>query len=110
MPQLKTSINCLATGILALSKASVLIFYRRVFCVSKHNLGARIFNAAVTASIVIVACWFVAFEFLTIFQCKGRFKGFADPKLYAKYCTISWGFLLGFGISDVLLDIFRPAC
>lgn len=104
--QLNTSLVCLTTAVFAATKASALFFYKRIFGVSGAGKRLRIFNGLVNALIVIIALWFLAFTFLTIFQCKGHFNGFYDPKRYAKYCTITWDFLFGFSISDVILDIF----
>lgn len=103
--QTNTSLVCLTVAVFAATKTSALLFYKRIFGISGPGRRLRIFNGLVNALIVIIALWFVAFEFLTIFQCQGRFNGFWDPKKYAKYCTITWDFLFGYSISDVILDV-----
>lgn len=86
---------------LACSKASALFFYRRVFCTGP----GRLLNKILIASIIVVGLWVVAFEVLTGFQCHTHFSALWDGT-YMKYCTISFPFLHGLAISDVLLDIW----
>ena len=54
---------------------------------------------------VIVVLWLVTFLFLTGFQCGLHFSSLWDGT-YLQYCTISFPFLYGLVISDLLLDVW----
>jgi hypothetical protein len=82
---------------LGCTKASALVFYKRVFCASGLN---PIFNAIVLSTVVVVT-----FEFLAGLQCHTHLSALWDGT-YLKYCTISFPFAYGWVVSDFLLDVW----
>ncbi|KAF4631663.1 hypothetical protein G7Y89_g6466 [Cudoniella acicularis] len=100
--QLYFAIGVLLSFTLAFTKMSALFFYRRVFCTG-HN--GHWFNIATIATIVIVACWLVTFEFLAGFECGTHFSALWDGT-YEECCSISFPYLYGLAISDFLLDVW----
>ncbi|KAK2603571.1 hypothetical protein QQS21_004251 [Conoideocrella luteorostrata] len=92
-----TSLFCLAC-----SKASALLFYRRIFCVSGRK---AILHRAIVATLVVLFLWLVAFELLIAFQCQGHLSALWDGT-QLKYCTYSYPLLQGYAISDFLLDVW----
>lgn len=84
---------------------SALLFYRRVFCTGLNVYNTLWFNIATMATLVIVACWLVTFEFLAGFECGTHFSALWDGT-YAEYCSISFPYLYGLAVSDFLLDVW----
>lgn len=94
--------DILSTCALACIKISAVFFYRRIFCVSGNK--AR-FSIVTLATATIVFLWLVTFLFLTGFQCGSHFSALWN-RTYLQYCTISFPFLYGLVISDLLLDVW----
>jgi hypothetical protein len=94
--------DILSTCALACIKISALFFYRRIFCVSGRK--AR-FSIITMATAVVVVLWLVTFLLLTGFQCGSHFSALWDGT-YLRYCTVSFPFLYGLVISDLLLDVW----
>lgn len=91
-----------STASLACVKLSVLFFYRRIFCIR----GLREwFRNVSTVTIAIVVLWLVVFQFLTGFQCGTHFSALWDGT-YLQYCVLSFPFLYGLAVSDVILDVW----
>ncbi|KAG6006827.1 hypothetical protein E4U21_006634 [Claviceps maximensis] len=91
-----SSIVCLGSV-----KASALLFYKRIFCVSGRKSA---FNIIIIALLVLVACWVVTFELLLAFQCGTHFSAPWDGT-QLKYCTMSYPVLQAQAISDFLFDV-----
>ncbi|KAK5997695.1 hypothetical protein PT974_00050 [Cladobotryum mycophilum] len=100
--KLQIALDILTILCLGCTKASALMFYQRIFCVSGRKAT---FNIVVTTTVIVVACWVITFEFLTGFQCHTHFSALWDGT-YTKYCTYSFPFLYGLAISDFLLDVW----
>lgn len=100
--QTQIALNLLSIASLGFIKLSALFFYKRIFCVSGRN---STLNAIIMASIVMVACWVVTFEFLIGFQCHLHFSALWDGT-QRQYCTYAWPALLGQAISDFFLDVW----
>ncbi|KAJ3480117.1 hypothetical protein NLG97_g8147 [Lecanicillium saksenae] len=100
--QSSMSYNTLSIITFGSTKASALLFYRRVFCAD----GREPFLAKVILlALPVLAVWTAWFVFMTIFQCGTHFNAPWDgTKL--KYCTWSHPSIEAVAISDVLLDIF----
>lgn len=94
--------DILSTCALACIKISAVFFYRRIFCVSGNKTG---FSIVTLATVTIVFLWLVTFLFLTGFQCGSHFSALWNGT-YFEYCPISFPFLYGLVISDLLLDVW----
>ncbi|PHH90975.1 hypothetical protein CDD83_2045 [Cordyceps sp. RAO-2017] len=100
----KTQMGLTLLSIISLgcTKASILFFYQRIFCVSSRK---AVLNVFITASIVLVIAWMVAFEIFTAFQCRLHFNAIWDGT-QLKYCDLSYPAMEGLAISDFLLDVW----
>lgn len=87
---------------LGCTKASILCFYQRIFCVSNRK---SILNITIVASITLVITWMVALEIFTAFQCHLHFNAIWDGT-QLRYCDLSFPAMEGLAISDFLLDIW----
>lgn len=94
--------DMLSTCALACIKISAVFFYRRIFCVSGNKTG---FSIVTLATVTILLLWLMTFLFLTGFQCGSHFSALWNGT-YLQYCTISFPFLYGLVISDLLLDVW----
>ena len=99
------AINCLSILCFGITKASALLFYRRLFCVDgKHPTLRKV----ILVALPVVAVWTLVFELMTIFQCGTHFSApWEGTKL--KYCTWSYPSIEGVAVSNVLLDLFVVA-
>lgn len=89
---------------LGAAKASVLFFYKRVFCQYREmNSALRI---AIIMTLVINTCWVIGFFFLGLFQCGNHFSYGGN---HFKYCTLINQYQKGFYISDIILDVWIMA-
>ncbi|TVY84311.1 hypothetical protein LSUE1_G001090 [Lachnellula suecica] len=84
-------------------KISALFFYHRLFCVGRQW---NLFKGLVITSVGVVVLWTCAFMILTGLQCGTHFSALWIKADYKKYCHISYPYLLGFAISDFLLDLW----
>ncbi|MCJ1360447.1 MAG: hypothetical protein MMC33_010452 [Icmadophila ericetorum] len=100
--QLQIAWDILSTCALACIKISALFFYRRIFCVSGRKAWFSILTLATAATIIL---WLITFLLLTGFQCGSHFSALWDGT-HLQYCTISFPFLYGLVISDLLLDVW----
>lgn len=102
LAQLQVAMDYTQTASIAFIKLSALFFYRRVLCVSGIS---NWFDIATKISIAIIILWLVVFEFLAGFQCGTHLDALWDGT-YLQYCTISFPWLYGLTVSDVLLDVW----
>lgn len=89
--------------VIALTKLSVLCFYRRIFAVARP--------LRITIWIVggIVLAWWIAFTLASILQCI-PIEGYWNPKIKA-HCEYKYGFFLGQAVPNIMLDfvlLFLP--
>ncbi|OAA50679.1 hypothetical protein NOR_01129 [Metarhizium rileyi] len=94
--------NIITVVCLGCIKASILFFYKRIFCVSGRKAAL---NIVVVCSIIVIGCWVVTYCFLVGFQCHTHFSALWDGT-YVKYCTYSFPVLLSEAITDFLLDVW----
>ncbi|KJZ72069.1 hypothetical protein HIM_08524 [Hirsutella minnesotensis 3608] len=87
---------------LGCTKASILFFYQRIFCVASRT---AIYSITISVSIGLVLVWMVAMEIFTAFQCHIHFNAIWDGT-QLKYCDLSYPAMEGLAISDFLLDIW----
>ena len=98
------TLDLLSTATLGCIKIGALLFFRRIFCVSGRR---TYFNYITLATILIVTLWTIGFIILAPLQCGSHFSALWTGKAdYARYCTHTWQYLLGFTISDFLLDLW----
>lgn len=90
---------------LGLSKLSARFFYHRIFCVIGHD---HVLRLVIYTTVGIVVVWIITFELLSGLQCESHFSTLWTSKTdYVKYCMhISYPYLLGYTISDFLLDLW----
>ena len=100
--QMQIARKVFSTCALACIKISAIFFYRRIFCVSGNKSG---FSIVTLATVLIVFLWLVTFLFLTGFQCGSHFSALCNGT-YLQCCKISFPFLYGLLISDLLLDVW----
>ena len=92
-------LHTLAQGFI---KLSVIIFYRRIFCVGKQPW----FSTATVAMVVVVSVWTVAFFFANAFSCRTNFSAYWSPlEVLQTRCINTLQELLAFAISDFITDI-----
>lgn len=85
---------------LSCTKASALLFYRRIFCVSSRK---SIFNVILIASVVVQFVWMILFSFLIVFDCHMHFDApWTGQQI--KYCKLAYPVLESQAISDFVLD------
>ncbi|KAK8002042.1 hypothetical protein PG991_014264 [Apiospora marii] len=99
---LRILVGVLIRCTLAFVKLSAVFFYRRIFC-SSGRLG--IFNILTWSTIVLVALWLLVFEFLLVFQC-GSGSWRHKMGSFSQTCTLVLPSVVGFSISDFILDIW----
>lgn len=82
----------------ALIKASLLLLYYRYFGISKR------FRWALYTCGAIIACWYIAVTFSTIFQCT-PVSAFWDRTIQHAKCVDLVQFSIGSGITNLLTDV-----
>ncbi|KAL1988300.1 hypothetical protein VTN96DRAFT_275 [Rasamsonia emersonii] len=104
-PQLRTYEHCkyalqvLGTLELGVIKASILLFYRRLFTLRKH----LIINNVVFA---VVVAWGVAFTLVIVFQCLPVSTIWTQFEIdYTPYCINQQAAYMGLAVSDLILDL-----
>ena len=99
---LVVSLDCLSTACLGFTRISALIFYRRIFCVSGQP---KQLATAIYITIIITSLWIVAFIILPPLQCGPDLSVWSAPSaVRAKYCGKGNQIILGFSISDMLIE------
>lgn len=85
-------------------KASILLFYRRLFLTKRGST----FDILNTFMLVVVSLWFVGFFFAWIFGCGTHIdKNWGSREDLILYCKIrSTGLTNGYIVSDLIIDIF----
>ena len=101
--QISISFDILSTACFGCVKISALLFYRRIFCVSKRS---NRFNIYLLVWVTIVSLWLVTYIVLPPLQCGTHMEALWIESEYAKYCTHSFPYLLSQAISDFLLEVF----
>ncbi|KAG8169977.1 hypothetical protein KVR01_000722 [Diaporthe batatas] len=95
----KYAYQLLGTIGLFVVKLSVLFFYRRIFSV-------RAFNIVNTVFIYLTLAWGLAFTFAGAFQCTPVSTLWDKFEIeYGDSCVNVQPFYLGFGVSDLILDV-----
>lgn len=87
---------------LVCAKISALFFYRRIFCVTKRDY----FNYTIIATLVGLFAWTIAFDILSMLQCRSHFTAFwnGDFEVYCVEVNREWA--MGLAYSDFLLDLW----
>jgi hypothetical protein len=99
---LVVSLDILSAASLGFTRISALFFFRRVFCVPG---GTRTLRAVIYTTIVIISLWMAAFIIIPPLQCGPDLSVWSAPaKVRAAHCTIGPKFILGFCISDLVLE------
>ncbi|MCJ1371184.1 hypothetical protein MMC20_002399 [Loxospora ochrophaea] len=99
---LVVSLDVLSAASLGFTRISALLFYRRIFCVAGH---ASTLRAAIYTGIVIISLWMAAFIILPPLQCGPNLSVWsASAKVRAAYCGMGNKIILGFCISDFLIE------
>lgn len=90
---------------LALTKASALLLYRRIFCLAdgSFNRGLRY---AIWGTLAVLPAWVITFSFLAGFQCGTHLLQSYKTQVNARYCAIGTVFAYGWFISDLILDVW----
>lgn len=84
---------------IGLVKASVLLFYRRIFV-------SEIFRRISLGLLILVILWTTAFFLARVFACGSHFTAFwTNGASIAKFCGPYQDIELGFAISDVITDL-----
>ncbi|KAI1370422.1 hypothetical protein F4677DRAFT_438484 [Hypoxylon crocopeplum] len=84
-------------------KASFLFFYMRVFAIQKHST----INKLLTALIILVALWSLAFFFATLFECNSNFSViWSSEAEFLRRCSNTINLVMTLCITDFISDIF----
>lgn len=102
--QLYMAFDWFSMATLGCIKLSALFFYHRIFCVGHSSRS--VFRRLILVSVIVIVLWTCAFMILTGLQCGTHFSALWINADYKKYCHISYPYLLGFAISDFLLDLW----
>ena len=101
---LVVSLDVLSAASLGLTRISALLFYRRIFCVPGRT---AFFRAVIYGSITVISLWMVAFVILPPLQCGPNLSVWsASAKVRAAHCSMGRKIILGFCISDLLIELF----
>lgn len=99
LDQCKYALQVLGTLELGVIKASILLFYRRLFTLRKH----LIINNVVFA---VVVAWGVAFTLVIVFQCLPVSTIWTQFEIdYTPYCINQQAAYMGLAVSDLILDL-----
>ncbi|KAI9148250.1 hypothetical protein HJFPF1_12078 [Paramyrothecium foliicola] len=86
-------------------KLSILLFYRKIFCVNRSHRDA--FDTITAAMIALVIVWTLSFGFGAIFLCGTRpAYAWAPVALVAEHCSAQLQFLEAYAITDFIMDCF----
>ncbi|KAF2170599.1 hypothetical protein M409DRAFT_19416 [Zasmidium cellare ATCC 36951] len=99
--QISLAYDFMIMNTLACAKVSALFLYRRLF--GLH--GISLFNILIFATVGIIAAWYVAFDILSLLQCRSHFSAFCDGD-FTKYCDLTPVWAKGLAWSDFLLDLW----
>jgi Na+/melibiose symporter-like transporter len=103
-PQLQYIFLVISVPTLGAIKASVLLFYRRIFVVDKSDMKS-LNNLLYLCTLVIVCLWTTGFTFSFMFACKGNFTAWWTSAVsLITNCVNTLELLFAFGVSDFILD------
>jgi hypothetical protein len=86
---------------LGCTKASFLLFYKRIFAI---NPSGRT-NLILVSLVVLVFMWTIAFFFASVFECNTKFWAiWTSPNAFLENCVNDLQLALGFAASDLILD------
>lgn len=87
---------------LGCAKASILLFYIRIFVTTKRSKRYGIF----VANIVLIAMMMIGFFFATLFECGSHISAmWQSAEVLVAYCPNSESYDYGFSISDFITDV-----
>lgn len=99
---LVVSLDILSAASLGFTRISALLFYCRVFCVLGRT---RVLRAAIYTSIMVISLWMAAFIILPPLQCGPDLSVWSAPtSVRAAHCSMGNKIILGFCISDLLIE------
>lgn len=99
LDQCKYTLQVLGTLELGVIKASILLFYRRLFTLRKHLLVNNVI-------FVVVVAWGIAFTLVIVFQCNPVSTIWTQFEIdYMPYCINQQGAYMGLAVSDLILDL-----
>lgn len=82
-------------------KISILWFYYKAFVTGQENFNMRLIQGTMVACVI----WFLGVTFFIIFSCN-PIHAYWDMFSLPAYCQSSVRFLLGYEISNLLMDCF----
>lgn len=99
---LVVSLDILSTACLGFARISALLFYRRIFCVLGRTSALKV---TIYCSIAVISLWMTAFIILPPLQCGPNLSVWSAPaKIRAMRCGMGNKIILGFCISDLLIE------
>ena len=99
---LVVSLDILSAASLGFTRISALLFYGRVFCVLGRT---RVLRAAIYFGIIVISLWMAAFIILPPLQCGPDLSVWsASTSVRAAHCKMGNRIILGFCISDLLIE------
>ena len=99
---LVVSLDILSAASLGFTRISALLFYGRIFCVLGRTRALR---AAIYTIIIVISLWMAAFIILPPLQCGPDLSVWSSPtSVRAAHCKIGNKIILGFCISDLLIE------
>lgn len=91
---------------LALTKASAILLYRRIFVTGSSGFERR-FEYVLYGTLAVIAAWMITFSFLAGFQCgPDHLLDAWDKTSNKEYCGIANVYAYGFFVSDIVLDVW----
>ncbi|KAH8653254.1 hypothetical protein BGZ60DRAFT_548882 [Tricladium varicosporioides] len=99
---LVVSLDILSAASLGFTRISALLFFRRVFCVPGRTKVLRI---TIYTAILVISLWMAAFIILPPLQCGPDLSVWSAPaNVRAAHCKLGGKFILGFCISDLVIE------